>query len=204
METDESFQEQFEVEMRNALSAGLIQLPMTEGLIDHTYKTLDSVSVNGELREKCIEKALAADCISNLRSIIQRRGFEALSFGDYLRRLTYLAGFSVRDILPYFGLNTEMDISELDQPSTHTVRFAQAIGISLRQFIVHIKLSLLQQNGVLFANAFHSRTNSTNGAFSLIDTEDQIHELEKNLKSEIVHQLHNCEIKIRDIFKVNN
>ncbi|MCI0486052.1 MAG: hypothetical protein L0229_05580 [Blastocatellia bacterium] len=94
--------------------------------------------VSDVFRQRCHEAAEVALSIAKLRKERQRIGFVPLSLADYIQGLVKVANISLTPILAWMGIEV---LSHPDANSAKAfARFAQKIGISLRETLIHLRI----------------------------------------------------------------
>ncbi|HMG73128.1 MAG TPA: hypothetical protein VK582_06460 [Pyrinomonadaceae bacterium] len=105
----------------------------------------DKTPIDEMFTKRCAGAAELALNLAKLRQERQRVGFVPLSATDYIRRLIELVDIPESPILSW--LQSE-DFS-LDDPKSANAfaRLAQRVGISLREALVHLRISFAAQRG---------------------------------------------------------
>ena len=94
------------------------------------------------------DAADAAKAMHSLRQSARRIGFEPLPFSQYVERIAFAAGAAIDLVLRYLGISSSGDTSQLDSAQPGVVRLAVALGVPLRELLVHLRLGGLIQAGV--------------------------------------------------------
>lgn len=183
----------FESNLRKALLHGDLYLPITNPMVEFLSRGMLRGYVAPDIRRRCFERALAAASVRKLRAAADRTGFEALSFVEYIRRIAYVAGVKMRTIMTFTGIESEEHIGALDQPCEQSASLAEAIGLSLRQLVLHLKLAVLEKHAVPTVTCLRARSGSPSSSWSLAEVEDRIAEVEHELDPAIRERLRSCE-----------
>jgi len=112
-------------------------------------------------RRRCRDAALAALALARLRDERQRIGFVPLSLCDYIEGVAKSAGAPLDRLLA--GLDIS-DLPRLDVESARALgRLAHAIGISLREALLHLRIQLAAAFETPEAALFTARARSGPG-----------------------------------------
>jgi len=91
-------------------------------------------------RRRCRDAALAALALARLREERRRVGFVPLSLADYIEGIARSAGVSLGPLLTRLGVP---GLSGLDAKSAGALgRLAHAVGIGLREALLHLRIQL--------------------------------------------------------------
>lgn len=104
-----------------------------------------SVQVSPEFQHRCEVAAIEAMGIAKLRYERERIGFLALSFAAYITALAQSAKVSLDASLQLLGLK---DLSTVTLDSIPMLaRLASDLGMSFRQTLVHLRVSVAEREG---------------------------------------------------------
>ena len=122
--------------------------------------------VDERLHARCREAALGAYTIRSLREQVKRIGFVPLPISEYVALLCRGAGVTAEPVLRWAGVT---DIAKIETDAAHSIaRLALALGIGLRQLVVHMRLALIQGSTSFPVGALaRARRSATDGATSM-------------------------------------
>lgn len=127
---------------------------------EYFYVNSELMPPSSTFRSRCQKAASVALIISKLRQERQRIGFVPLSFAEYVKGLAKAAGTSLSPVLEWLGI---ADIGFVDAKSARGfARFAQEIGLNLREVLIHLRIGFISQfeAAPIAALVAHRRTNS--------------------------------------------
>lgn len=110
------------------------------------FESADSSAANlsAGFHRRCRQAAGQALAILKMRQERQRIGFLAVPLADYLQGLMKVAGVSLSQVLAATGI-TDLAL-QTPGPLTAVGGLAQAIGMSLREVLVHLRIGIAAQS----------------------------------------------------------
>jgi len=144
---------------------------------------------------RCRQAAEAALSIAMLRAERQRVGFVPMPFSDYVNGLVKLANVPLSPIMSWLGVET---FSGLDLKVVNAyARLAQAIGLSLREVAMLMRISFAAQVGSVPVSLLVARRRSTAPQRTSLETsEAALREIEANYDSDKLVELHQIESEL--------
>jgi hypothetical protein len=151
-------------------------------------------------KRRCREGANLALSLSSLRKERERVGFVPLGLAAYLQGLSKVADVSVGPILSWIGID---DLSRLSSASSVSLaRLARAIGIELRQALIHLRIGFAEQiDGAPMALLVARQRSTSLTRNSLEECEAVLGELELDYDLESVNLLRRAEFEFRSAYK---
>jgi hypothetical protein len=164
------------------------------------FSNLEPESISKELRDKYREAASIALSLVQLRNEKERVGFVPLSLAAYVQGLVKVANVSLTPILKWLGIN---DLSQLGAESARGfARFAQAIGVDLREALVHLRIGFAEQIDAAPMPLLVARQRSTGSRRShLEECETVLGEIESEYELDCLRELRRTEFEFRAAYK---
>lgn len=173
-------------------------LRISRGSTFFDEQTEDSISP--ELRSRYRAAAHIALNITKLRKERARIGFVPLSMADYIHGLVKVASVSLSQLLSWLG------IDDLSRPNAKSAkgfaRLAQEIGISLKEVLIHIRISFAEQIDSAPMPLLVARQRSTGTIRSQLEECDAVlSQIEAEYDLESLKELRRTEFEVRAAYK---
>lgn len=167
---------------------------------DERDLNVEPESVSPVFQQKCREAGEVAFALAKLRKERQRIHFVPLSLTSYFKELGRVAGVALLPVLAWLGI-TDLALST-DASIRGIARLAKAVGLSLREALVHLRISFAEQEGYEPMLLAHCRSNGKPDASmgKLRECELRLVEIESQFHPELQQKLRHFEAELRLVY----
>jgi hypothetical protein len=166
------------------------------------FESLDvePLELSPDFQLKFQEAAAATYAIAKLRMERQRVGFVPLPLTEYLQSLVEVAGVSVVGLLDKMGIP---DLSSFTKENARAfARFARALGMSLREALVHIRIGFAARQVAAPMPFLIAHRRATNPRRSLLDEcEDVLMQIESEYPSQGARELQEIRLNTCEAYR---
>jgi hypothetical protein len=150
-------------------------------------------------RQRCQDAADVAVSVARLRNERRRIGFVPVSLAEYVQGLIKVTGAQAEAVLARFDL---VDIDRLTSDSVRGLtRFAQRLGISLREILIHVRIGFLEKIDSVPVPLLLAHHRTAGPRDQLAECESVLALAEGKYEGELLNELRRAEFEIRTAYK---